>query len=196
MGKQVIVIVIIVSLLIGFGVGFYQGKQSATNRFQAQIEKAKKFFPEALEIFSISGAIKKIDGNVLTIETPESANPFEDFPTMREVIVNDDTEIIKREQKSPEVFNREIAAYEQALNRVQRQLDPSVPAPTDFPMSPDPFKETKIALDGLEVNNQILVDAGGENIKDSARFGAVRVVVLEADAAVLPESSPAPAPLP
>ena len=194
MGKQVIVIVIIVSLLIGFGVGFYQGKQSATNRFQAQIEKAKKFFPEALEIFSISGAIKKIDGNVLTIETPPSPNPFEELPTMREVVVGDDTEIIKREQKSPEVFNREIAAYEQALNRAQ--LDPSVPAPTDFPIPPDPFKETKIALDGLEVNNQILVDAGSENIKDSARFGAVRIVVLEADAAVLPESSPAPAPLP
>ncbi|MCX6702518.1 MAG: hypothetical protein NTW60_01450 [Candidatus Wolfebacteria bacterium] len=200
----ILAVSLIISLAIGFGSGYLVGQKTTASNYQAQIEKAKKFFPLIPDVRSVSGVVKKISGNVVTIEMPASANPFEDLPTTREVAITDKTKIVKSEPKDTRAYQEEIAVYQEALKKVQRQTAPASTgtAPTtpaamaNMPVPPMPFSEKDVKLSDLKEGMQISVQAG-ENIKTATKFEAVKITISSIAApAVAPSVAPAALPKP
>ena len=146
-------------------------------KLQRQIEQAKKFFPSVPELRSLSGTIKEIKGNVLLLETPASFNPFEELPSIREVMVGSTVKIIKNEPKDADLIQKEQEKYQQQLIELQKKIKPGVPPePGSYPIPPTFFVESTISLKDLKPGDQVLVDAE-ENIKTKARFEASKITV-------------------
>ena len=198
-GKNTSIMIAAVALIAGAVIGFYGSSfktgvsssfKEENEKLKSQIEAAKKFFPPSPpEIRSLSGTVKEIKDGAVTIEVNFFGNPFEDLPKMREVTVGERTIIVKNEQKSPDVFRKEMDAYQAALAK----LSPAGTGPAgipakNYPIPPAPFIEKKLELAALKAGDQISVEAG-ENIKTMTRFEAIRIVVQTPVA--LPASAPA-----
>jgi len=198
-------IVLAIALVIGFFLGFsFNGNNQSTEpneELLRQLEKAKAFFPTISEMYSVFGTVKEIKGNTITIETIESPNPFEDIPLIREIIVTQNTEIIKQENKDPEQYQKEFDEY---LIKVDEQieilpLDPLLPPDPSIPQEPlippDPFEEKTIGINDIKINDQISVDAG-KNIKTLKSFEAVKIMVQASFGLPAPIDVGLPAPAP
>ena len=170
-------IVIILALAFGFGGGFFAGKMSVSSDLKADLEKAKTFFPEIREIRSLSGKVKKVDGNTLTLEVQQLPNPFDEWPLKREVIAGENTKIIKNEQKDPEEYNKEMEEYGDKIKNYKPGSSPE----EKFLMPPIPFKEVELSVSDIKEGDQISVESS-ENIKTAKRFEAVRITVFGASA--------------
>lgn len=206
MKNPLIVITLVVGLAVGFGLGYLQsggegggGDSPRIAELESQIEKAKQFFPTTPEMFSVGGTVKEVKKNSIVVETFGSGNPFEELPLIREVVVGDDTVIIKQEPKDSEAFQAEQEEYQEAFEKAQQATsgpgaDPAALASSvEFPTPPNFFEEIEIELDELEVGSQITAESGGVNIKTAESFEATRIVVQIGPAAG-PAALPAPAP--
>ncbi len=168
-------IIFLVGIFLGFSVGIlYKSKQAAQNsnidqKLLSQLEKAKKIFPPILEMRSVSGTIKKINKNTVTIESSPPLNPFEEFPLVRDVLITENTKIVKQEQKNSAEFQKEIEAY-------QKKISEQAQANLSIPILPLPFIEKEIKIDGIKEGNIILVEAD-ENIKAMTSFKATKIIV-------------------
>lgn len=199
MNKSLILIVLVIGLafVLGFGLGYWLGAsgedsklQSQIGELQSQIEKAKQFFPSTPDLFSISGTVKEVKSDSVVIEAFPSSNPFEELPLMREVVVTEETVIVKQEPKDPKVFQAEQEEYQEALQEAQQAVGGpgAPPAAANLPPPPNFFEEVELAIEDLAVGDQVSVEAG-RNIKTETRFEAVRIVLQAGPAGV-----PAPAP--
>ena len=215
--KTVHIVLAVIALVAGLGVGYMMGLsapsaqidrtqadqlQGELEKMKAQIEKAKQFFPPSPQITSISGSVKSVEGDIMTVEASLFINPFEELPTMREVLVTEATKIIRNEPKDSALLQKENEAYQKAL----KEYKPSVPAGdgvlpslASSPTPPQLSVEKEVALGDVKAGDQVFVDAG-KNIKTEKRFEAVRIVVqmttLPAGAMYLaPVGFPVPAPV-
>ncbi|KKU94153.1 MAG: hypothetical protein UY26_C0003G0304 [Candidatus Jorgensenbacteria bacterium GW2011_GWA1_48_13] len=178
------ILIIAVAAVLGLAGGFALGFGIADIRYQGTLDRARSFFPLVPEMRSVSGSIKKVQGSVLTIETPPSANPFEELPTVREIVVGDATKIVKNEPKDPEEFQKEMEAYNKAFAEAQRKAAATGSAPgallppavATLPPLPTSFTEKEIGLADLKTGDQISAEAD-KNIKTDKRFEATRIVV-------------------
>lgn len=193
MNKVPLIISLIIGLVVGFSFGSYQDKQVINTDIEAlerQLEKARQFFPTTPDIRFLSGTIKSIKDNVITMTAPPSTNPFEDMPTLREVVIMKNTTLMKNTPKDPDVLQKEFDEYQKELERNRDFADPS-----SFPTPSLPYNEVKITVDDLVVGDAILVTAA-QNIKTAKRFDAERITVQEAGAGFAPPAAPALAPAP
>lgn len=186
-----VVVALVIGVALGCGIGFYGTRKS----YQAQLERAKQFFPTMSDVRSLSGKVKSIGGNVVTVEIAPLANPFEEWPTLREVVVGKDTKIVKSGLKDPKEFAKEQEEYQRAIAQSQRQSNPAAAPgaqpPAVLPTPPLPFTEKEIAFKDLKVGDQVMVEAK-DNIKLVSRFEATRISVQEMMApAALPTTPPA-----
>lgn len=171
---------LIVGAIIGFMVGAGQ-PSSETARLQAQIEAAKKFFPSIPEMRTVSGTIKSISGDSITIESANTANPFEVLPVERIITITSDTKISSLEQKDQAMFQKEMAEFSKTVMVPQSgNMAPVMP--------PMPFTEKVITQSDLKEGMMVNVEAS-ENIKEKASFVAIKIT---ATAAVAPMMPPAP----
>jgi len=202
--SSTIIIGLVIGLAIGFVLGFSLNKQSSepNEELLMQLEEAKKFFPTIPDMFSVSGIVKEIKGDTITLDTFQSPNPFEDIPLSREIIVTQATEIIKQENKDPEDYQKEFEVFNEKIAEQTGSLTPEPLIP------PNPFVEKSIDISEIKVNDQITVDAG-KNIKTLKSFEAVRIViqpsfglapvgtvVVPAPGDVIGQAVPLPAPAP
>jgi hypothetical protein len=158
-----IVILVLISLLVGFGIGVFYGKNLADKSYRGKIiEKEKEiewwksqlemFYPPLPEeIYSISGKIKKIEGNSIWIESQIRLSRLplpggKEFET-KEIKVN-----ILPETKIVKVEIAEIP-----------------PLPPE-----EPFKEIPLKIEDLKVGDQITVTSK-ENIKGKTEILADRI---------------------
>ena len=198
MGKKVFILVFFVAgFILGYLLGLGGRVQVLVDKYEAeiatlqsQIEKAKKFFPSVSEIRALSGAIQEIKNNTIFLKSGASSNPFEELPSVREVVVTDNTKIIKQEPKDPKLLQKEMTDYQKTFEEAQKE--PS--ATTIFPTPPMPFVEEEITIAELKVGDQITVEAN-ENIKTATRFEATRIVLQQSPAAAI-VASPTPEPTP
>lgn len=173
----------IAALIIGAIMGFIVGAgqpSSEVAHLQAQIESAKKFFPSIPEMRSVSGTIKNISGDTVTIESANAANPFEVLPAERTITITSDTKITSLDQKDQAMFQKEMAEFSKTA-MAPRAGDTMV-------MPPMPFTEKNIKLSDLKVGMTISAEAS-ENIKEKASFVAVKIT---ASTAMMPVMPPAP----
>jgi len=192
------VVMLVVVAVVAFGLGVLVGTQygggtssSSTEvaKLQAQIEKAKQFFPTMPDVRSLTGTVTAVNSNVVTMSVTGNMNPFDDSPTVREVVVTDATVIETQSAKDPAVFQKEVAAYQAEVAKAAGKG--TAPAAIGTP-PPSPFETKKIAVGDLQEKDAITVTAA-ENIKTAARFNAASIRV-QAAAAPGAAGTPAGAP--
>ena len=165
---KIIALAVIISLAVGLGLGFYIGYKNASLKFTSQIEKIKMLFPSSPDTRSISGTVKSVSGNVVTLETTASPNPFEELPTVRQVTVGSGTKIIKQVTKDPAEFQKEVTAWQKS------STDPKSGTITTLPL---PFAETELKVSQLKSGDRVSVEASN-NIKTQVSFEATKITVL------------------
>jgi hypothetical protein len=176
------IVTAIIAALIGGLVGFFIAGNSAVPggrvaELEAQIERAKRFFPAIPEIRSVSGTVRDVSGSTITIDADASPNPFEEWPTTRTITVGEKTRIIVQAQKDPATYQREFEAYRKQIERrTPAQSGTPADAATNLPTPPMPFEEREIQIDEIELGSRISAEAA-ENIKTAARFEATLIRV-------------------
>ncbi len=190
-GLVLTVIVFLIGIFLGFSVGvLYKSKQhvqdkNMDSKLLSQIEKAKKLFPTIPEMLSVSGTVTKVAGNVITMESYPSVNPFEELPAIREIRVTKNTRIIKQEQKNPAEFQKELEEYQKKVQQSQA-VNLSLANLT----LPYPFIEVELKINDIKEGGTITVDTD-KNIKNVTSFEATRVVVQVNNILAIPPLTPA-----
>lgn len=172
------VIAPLVTLVIGFGVGFFTQKMTVTDKrdqeisyLRSQIEKAKRFFPpEQAAVDTLSGTIKSVSGSsfVLDVSLP---NPFQNVPLLRTVRVTDKTTIVKFEQKDSATFRTEYLAFEKKTAKL-----PTGPGSGIQLVPPSPFRQVSGTIADLKAGRSVVVTAN-EDIATKESFDAVSVQI-------------------
>lgn len=182
MNKNTTILGITLTLVAGLAIGYF----GAGYQYSAQLDKAKKMFPTQAAMLSVSGTIKSVSGNTITLQTAPSTNPFEDLPTAREVKVISATKIVKSEMKESKIYQQEMADYQKAIQSAQKAASAggssTTPAATNLPVPPQTFKETVLKISDLKVGDVIFVDAG-KDIKTQTSFEAVKITLSGTGAA-------------
>lgn len=186
------------ALIAGAVIGYL----GAGYQYSAQLDKAKKMFPVQPNMSVISGTVKSISGNTITLQTQPSMNPFEDLPTVREVSVTSATKIVKNELKDPKVYQQEMADYQAAFQTAQKAAAAAggkVPMTSiKWPITPMPSVETAVKISDIKAGDMLMVDAG-KDVKMSSSFEAVKITVTGAGAPIVPagaSAAPGAAPAP
>ena len=179
MNKNIIVSlgIFLVGAVLGFGIGRVGsgGRFGELQRIQAQVEQAKKFFPQTpADIRTISGTVKSVSGSKVTLEI-ESPNPFEDIPKTRMVTISASTKIILQKQKDPAVLQKELAVFDASVKTLATK--PGTPSPA----FPSPFQETSGVASDLKPGQSMTITAD-QNIRDAEAFEAreIRLTPLPA----------------
>jgi len=168
-----ILLILIIGIAIGFTGGRYYSKSSsqtttgsktADSSCEAKLEKVKDMFPTIPETRNISGKIKEIKGKTIILEAI-NVNPLEDLPTTREITIEDNTKIVKSENKDQTTFQNEMDTYQEKIKAGEKNAIP-----------PMPFAEKEITPADLKVGDQISVEAS-ENIKTKEKFEATKVTL-------------------
>jgi hypothetical protein len=164
------IILAVVFLLIGFGIGNFYGKMAAEKIYQGKLaekereltEKEKEigwwksqlemfYLPLPEEIYSISGKIKKIEGNSIWIESQI------------------------RVSQLPLPGGKEIEKKEIKVNLTDETKIVKIEVPEIPPLPPEePFKEISLKFEDLKVGDQITVTSK-ENIKGKTEILAERI---------------------
>ncbi len=195
--KKTILIPILL-LVLGFILGWYfgfaysnrvvSGLKEELQQKETLIEKAKSFFPSSQEVRLVSGTIKEVKESSIIIQVQDSANPFDDTPRIREVLVRENTKIIKQTPKDQTVITKELESYQKSLQLVQQKIKVGEKNVV-FPQPPSYFNEKEITLEDLNINDQVAVDADS-NIKLSVKFEAAKITLLTST--ITPSISPEP----
>lgn len=167
---------IIIALIIGLIGGYFVGQNSGVNAaYQKGIKKGKqiveekveKFFPTEENITEMSGEIKGVSSNSIKVKfTFGERNPLvEDSTQIKTVKVDEETKLIKHEEKTEEEFEKEQKEY-------QEKLEKNPEAKVEHP---SPFKETSISVSDLKSGDIVMVSSG-KNIKETDSFKASKII--------------------
>ena len=173
------IVILLTTLVIGFGLGFFTQKLTATTqkdpeiaRLRSQIEKAKRFFPpEQSAINTLSGTIKTVSGRSIALDV-NLPNPFQDVPLLRTVRITDKTTIIKFEQKDPAIFRTESLEFQRKTVKL-----PTGPGSSVQLVPPSPFREKPGALADLKIGQSVSVTAN-EDIAAKESFDAASINII------------------
>lgn len=180
MNKIVTVLAIVVALIVGGAVGYLSaGSQYSAllAKDAAMLDKAKLAFPTPPTMLSLSGTIKSISGNTLTIESSASGNPFDDLPTIRQVTLTGATKIVSSKLKDLQIFSQEMSDYQKAIQKAAPGVgSTTTPVAVGFSTPPVPFSETEMQISDLKAGDVITVEAG-KDIKMATSFDAVKVTL-------------------
>ncbi len=97
---------VVVALIIGAVMGYVlAGGSPGTDEralgtlaaCESKLERAKGFFTATPSMMSLTGTVERVVGNVVTMTIPPSGNPFDEYPTTREVVVDSGTEFIAQD---------------------------------------------------------------------------------------------------
>ncbi len=170
-----------VSVLVGVAIGY----AAAASQYSAQFNKIKKAFPSQGIITSVSGTVKSISGNVLTIEASQPFDPFGDEPAIREITVTGNTSIVRREIKDSSEFQQEMSDFQKQLQKIiSAQGVPAgtstVAAPVDT-QAPLPYNEIAISVSDLKIGSIISAESD-KDIRTASAFEAVKISLIGAPA--------------
>lgn len=201
--------------LNGYGPnGQYQNTYADGWRAAKEYLKISNFFPAMGTVKILSGAIKKVDSNSITIGTA-LLNPLDDENLKtRKVLVSGDTlittrrvmtaqEIAQSEKERQDKINnlkKEIAKATDEAKKIQLEAD--LEALKNI-VAVDSTKEEKISLQELKAGQFVMVEAG-EDISAKLEFTAIKISLQGIDIAGAPGApvgpaaggAPAPGPAP
>jgi len=188
MNKTIIMFVLIAVIFFSAGMGAgilisgNLGKQGdskfdAPDTFKAGWEAAKKkveetpYIPLSVgEIKSIKGKITEVGSGRITIEA-RLLNPLDDERLKtRAVKINENTEIIIRQEKDRETIRQEHEAYNKEMQEFRDGKTSSMPA------VPEVYIEKGGTIENLLVGQTITAESE-ENIREALEFRASKVLV-------------------
>lgn len=198
--KKMVSMLVVVALVAGF-VGYMLGSGSKGGSLglggglstsdKEKLEEVKKMFPQMPDSNYISGQVKSVSGKTITLNTPKS-NPFDEAPTVRQVSVTSKTKIVRNENRSPEVVQKEQEAY-------QKKMASWKPGSSETPPTPPMYSvEKEISISDIKANDQISIEAATQ-VRMLEKFEAVKIIVqmsaaLPPPPASTPLSTPTPPP--
>lgn len=140
------------------------GRAEAEQEYQKKIEAAFPSLPEAAEIFSVSGKIKKIEGNSLTLEIMlPTPNPLEE-PERKTVVVGvANAEIVKEVPKSPAELAEEAEEFAAGESET----------PLSF------YNEEAADLSEIKIGDSVTAESE-INIKGKTTFEAAKIIIMSA----------------
>ena len=146
--------------------------QPQVQKLQAQIDMAKKNLPPLpQQLNTVSGTIKSISGNTISLEA-SIFSPFEELPPIRTITVTDKTTVIKLEQKAAATYQKELAEYQKASEPPKGSKTPPVILPI-----PNPYTQLPGSRADLKPGLSISVTAK-EDVKTKEAFEAAGIEVL------------------
>lgn len=175
--KQTIIISLIVGCLAFFGGYFLNqaklisaqnfNKRAGNKQIQANTSQGNN-----VKINSLSGAVKAINGNTLTLKINQSDE--------RTVETDSQTKIYILEEKSQEQYQKEMAEYNKKIQEQtnnQTKLPEATMAPLVSSLSPEVFAKVNASLSDIKNGLTITVVAAGQDIKDAKQFKATEIFI-------------------
>lgn len=154
-------------------------KYNAPDTFQAGWEAARKkveetpYIPVATgqeEVKSIKGRIAAVGDGQITVEA-RLLNPLDDEKLkFRTVKIDENTEIIIREDKDMEAIRKEQEEYNKKMDEFRQGKI------TVMPEAPEVNTEKKAAIQDLKEDDVVTVESA-ENIREAPEFRASKIVV-------------------
>lgn len=174
---RIIIVVALVAGVLGYVIGAgSSGRMSFLGGFGAGN------LPSMPDSNSISGGVKSIQGNIITLSTP-SGNPRDEAPKERQVTVTSATEITKLENKSAETIKKEQEDY----GKKMASWKPGSGVP---PVQPSLSVEKKISVSDIKAGDLVNVLAA-ILIRLEEKFEATKITVVSSAAALPPAPAPA-----
>lgn len=182
--KLIPVLCLIVGLAGGLFVGFILEKSSADTaltKYQASLKARFASLnipsPQMTEVKRVSGSIKAISGETVTVALQSPRELFGD-PALdeRTVTVGNNTKISILVQKDMAVFQKEMDTFQSVL----KNQKPGVPLdPSKMPTPPQMFDKKESTLSSLKVG-QVVNIVTAENVKTMKSFIAASIEVSPA----------------
>ena len=182
MTKQTLITIIITGL-IGFGLGYSFAPTDETDTFQAGWDAAKQrleesgFYPmiEDMEITSVSGTVEEVKDNKISLKI-YPLEPLADPELDNRVIeVDEKTEIYQLVQRDQAEYQRELEEFNKKMQE-QMENPEAMAEMTEPVMPPEMSLKQEISLTDIQVGQQISVRAD-EDIKDTKQFKAIEITV-------------------
>lgn len=175
--KLIPVLFLVIGLVLGFAGGkIFGGNDSASykDEIKARLTATGALPSTPSEVRQLSGSIKAIDGETLTLSVQYPRDPFGD-PSLdeRTVAIDGNTKIVVLVQKEQKVFEKELADYQ---NKISAQKPGTLPDPSKLPTPPQIFDKKDGDLSSLKVG-QIVNITTTENVKDVKKFTATTIEV-------------------
>ncbi len=199
MSNNKFIVIAIIVAIVCFALGLIVALQSnktglslGENTFQAGWDAAKQRLAESgfapaiagMEIKTISGEVKEIKGNKISLKI-RPLEPLAD-PKLdnRSVVVDDNTKIYNLVSRDPVEYQKEMDAYNK---KMQEQMNK--PATEAQPLVfPEFFIKKEVRLSDLKAGQQITVTTD-KDIKNVQEFKAIEIT-LQSTAALSPVMAP------
>jgi len=171
----------VIIILIGLALIFIWLIRQQQN--EAQLQGLQAIAPELkpieteteIEVFTISAQVREVRAASLLVDT--LSNDLTDkAPLAREVLVTNDTVIMRRALKDSQVYEREITAYRNLIAELKTQVEETGIQPEEWPLVPANFIETEITLNQIETGSRVWIIAG-EDIRTAESFTAASIKV-------------------
>jgi hypothetical protein len=161
MSRQAIIVAIITSLAVGFGIGFFVKSTSDNGGSTATVPS------NTASIFSGNAVLKSVKDKNLVVEFDINGKRLE-----REVAIAGAV-ITKAANKSDEEYQKELAAYREFL----KNLKPDPFHPEDRPVPPQRNVQRTATPDDLKEGGKILIQTR-EDILTNRKLEAVTILIL------------------
>lgn len=166
----------ILTIIVIFGIGLFLGRFVLVDSGAIYEEAYKKGYNQAWEtaknlveqeargletpkeVYKLTGGINKVSANFLEIEaSPVSENPLSEFykTTVRKVLIDSNTKIIKREKRKREEIEKEEESGKEVSNF---------------------WEEIEIPLSGLKKGDEVIVFSD-TNILTTKEFTASKIIL-------------------
>jgi len=175
------IIISIITALFGLSLIFifiwFIRQQQTVNKIQLQETEiiAPEIESVATEVFTISAQVKEVRENSLLVDVLDN-NLANQALSVREVLVTNDTIIMKRALKDPQTYEREMTAYRNLIAELKARAEATGVQPEEWPPVPINVTETTIAFNQIIAGNRIWVIAN-ENIRTAERFIAKSIKI-------------------
>lgn len=162
------------------------GSGEDTMLLQAEIERLENRLDVAVQQFDpatseIKGVITGIDGGLLTVSSPTSANPFVELPGTLTYSVSGTTSIRLHRHKTPQQLDDDYLVFYEERAQYVRDFQAGLKGADEIPQEPDIHAFEERALPDLRVGHYVAIGSSdGDQALESGRLTATYVVFSEA----------------
>jgi len=169
--------VVLLGLTLIFVFVWLTRQQQTINKEQPQEAEIVTLEIESVvtELFAISAQVKEVKENSLLVDILNN-DPVNQALSVREVLVTNDTVIMKRALKDSQIYEREVTVYRNLIAELKAQAKATGIQPEEWPPVPTNFIETTIAFNQIVIGNRVWI-ISNEDIRTAEKFTAKSIKI-------------------